>query len=217
VRHLQERGLIVDRKRQRAHFARSDEGQVRVDYPARFRRASRTVVKSRISKNGGILYWEHQAVGYQFEQFGNVWGLIIVPCYAFTWNGVRGYLSSARIGRLATRRAARDYNGTVHNDLVFWSWLLAGGQESSFALQVVPVGEVLTHEGRDFSGHTLPKDESAIVLASRLPTATVSEVEEVVSASDFTSDGDLEELEEELALLAEKTEQYRTKGEVGRD
>lgn len=218
VRHLQDRGLTVDRKRQRAHFARSDEGQVRIDYPARFRRKSRTVVKSRISKNGRILYWEHQAIGYQFEHFGNVWGLIIVPCYVFTWNGVRGYLSSARISRLATRRAARDYNGTVHNDLVFWSWMLAGGEESSFTLQVVPAAEVPTHEDRDLSWKSLPKDESAIVLASRLPTATVSEVEEVVSASVFTSDGDLEELEEELALLAEKTEQQRgTKGEVDRD
>jgi hypothetical protein len=34
------------------------------------------------------------------------------------------------VGALATRKAARDFNMQVYNDLVFWTWVLAEGRDS---------------------------------------------------------------------------------------
>jgi hypothetical protein len=39
-------------------------------------------------------------------------------------------LHHTRVGALATKKAARDYNLQVHNDLVFWTWVLSQGQNS---------------------------------------------------------------------------------------
>ena len=36
-------------------------------------------------------------------------------------------------------RQSRDYNNVIHNDLVFWSWILSGGQQSTFMLNTGPV------------------------------------------------------------------------------
>jgi hypothetical protein len=50
----------------------------------------------------------------------------------FTRNGHRELLSGPRVGPLATRRAARDFNPQVENDLFFWLWVLTAGEGIAF-------------------------------------------------------------------------------------
>jgi hypothetical protein len=130
-RHLSQCGLYVERKRQRAYFPRSEPGPQEVTYQARLRRATRTVTKPIISKvTQRVRYWEHEAVRFAFEQFGDTWALSLLPGYVFTVDGRHQLVAGPKVGPLATRRAARDYNPQVHNDLVFWLWVLARGAET---------------------------------------------------------------------------------------
>jgi hypothetical protein len=136
-KHLLSRGLIVDGKRKRAYFPRTLQGVRSISYQGRMRRARRTVVKARTSASTGkITYWEHEALGYQFRRFGMTWSLILEPGYVFTFDGKRGLLAPEKINKLSTKRASRDYNSAVLNDLSFWAWLLAGGATSTFSLHV---------------------------------------------------------------------------------
>jgi len=129
-RYLGALGLIVDRKRQRAYFPRTDSGPREITYQARLRRATRTVTKPVISKTTQkVRYWEHEAVRFGFDRFGGDWALHLVPGYVFTVNGSSKLVEAARVGSLATRRAARDYNPQVYNDLIFWLWVLSQGTD----------------------------------------------------------------------------------------
>jgi len=134
-RHLRARGLIVDKKRKRAYFPRSEAGARPVPYQARLRRATRVVTKPVVSRTTqGTRYWEHKAFYFSFEFLSDTWLLQILPAYVFTKDGKYDLLNSERVSALATRRASRDYNSHVHNDLVFWTWVLSGGEAGSFAL-----------------------------------------------------------------------------------
>ncbi len=129
-RYLSAHGLIVDRKRQRTYFPRSDAGPREITYQARLRQATRTVTRPVISKTTQkVRYWEHEAIRFGFDRLGDAWTLHLVPGYVFTVNGSSKLVEGPRVGPLATRRAARDYNPQVHNDLVFWLWVLAQGND----------------------------------------------------------------------------------------
>jgi len=136
--HFEARGLYVDTDRNRAHFPRTKEGPRYVRYQARTRTATRTVVKPKTTSSGEVKYWEHQAFKYQIERFGDTWGLLLLPTYVFTFDGKAGYLSGERTNELSTRRASHDYNKAVYNHLIFWTWVLSGGEESSFQLEIGP-------------------------------------------------------------------------------
>ena len=143
-RHLASRGLIVDKKRRRAYFPRSSVGPRTVTYQARVQRATRTVAKPRGNRRDGTpSYWEHASVGYRFEKLGDTWVLILVPSYVFTYDGRRGLLQSDRVNRLSTKRQSRDYNNSAHYNIVFWLWVLSGGQEDAFALYDGPASDAL--------------------------------------------------------------------------
>ena len=134
-RHMAARGLVVDKKRRRAYFPRSAVGSRKVTYQARVQRATRTVAKPRGNrKDGTPSYWEHASVGYRFEKLGETWTLVLVPSYVFTFDGRRGLLQSDRVNRLSTKRQSRDYNSSAHYNLIFWLWVLSGGDEDTFAL-----------------------------------------------------------------------------------
>ena len=136
-KHLQSRGLIVDGKRKRAYFPRAATGARSIAYQGRLRRARRTVVKARTSPSTGkVRYWEHEALGYKFQRFGSVWALMLEPGYVFTFDGNKGLLAPEKINKLSTKRASRDYNSAVLNDLSFWTWLLAAGDPSNFRLNI---------------------------------------------------------------------------------
>ncbi len=132
-RHLEAQGLWVDKDRMRAYFPRTDEGHRRIKYQARLRRATRTVVKQ--IKN----YWEHKSFRFRFERFGDVWTLVMLPGYVFTTDGKSDLLEGKEVNRLSTKREGRDYNNVVHNDLVFWTWVLSGGKHSIFVLNTDPM------------------------------------------------------------------------------
>ena len=127
-RHLKTQGLWVDKDRMRAYFPRTDEGPRRIKYQARLRIATRTVVKK--IRN----YWEHKSFRFRFERFGDVWTLVMLPGYVFTTDGKSDLLEGKVVNRLSTKREGRDYNNIVHNDLVFWTWVLSGGKSSIFVL-----------------------------------------------------------------------------------
>ena len=133
-RHLEAQGLWVDKERMRAYFFRTDEGPRRINYQAPLRRATRTVVKK--IKN----YWEHKSFRFRFERFDDVWTLVILPGYVFTTDGKSDLLEGKAVNRLSTKREGRDYNNVVHNDLVFWTWVLSGGKHSIFVLNTDPTG-----------------------------------------------------------------------------
>jgi len=48
----------------------------------------------------------------------------------FTKDGRYTLLHYSKIGVLATRKAARDFNMQVYNDIVFWTWVLSEGKDS---------------------------------------------------------------------------------------
>jgi len=127
---LYRRLMIVDRHRKRAYFPRTDKGSREITYRASFRQATRTVTKAVISKRTQrVVYWEHEAFWFAFESFADIWALRILPGYVFTTDGERALLYHKRVGALATKKAARDYNQQVLNDLVFWAWIFTEGEE----------------------------------------------------------------------------------------
>lgn len=133
-RHLETKGLWVDKERMRAYFFQTDEGPRRITYQARLRRATRTVVK-RIRN-----YWEHKSFRFRFERFGDVWTLVMLPGYVFTTNGRSDLLEGKVVNRLSTKREGRDYNNVVHNDLVFWTRVLSEENHSIFVLNTDSTG-----------------------------------------------------------------------------
>ena len=131
-RHLKAQGLWIDKDRKRAYFPRINSDIRAVEYQARVRRATRIVVKRKKR------YWEHQSFWFRFENFGNVWTLVLLPSYVFTTDGKSKLLRADEVNKLSTARQSRDYNNVVHNDLVFWAWVLSGGQQSTFVLDLGP-------------------------------------------------------------------------------
>ncbi len=127
-RHLEAQGLWIDKDRKRAYFPKTDENFRKVTYKARVRRATRKVVKK---KNN---YWEHKSFWFRFERFGNVWTLFLLPSYVFTTDGKASYLPGDLTNKYSTRLQSHDYNNVVHNDLVFWAWVISGGKQGTFAL-----------------------------------------------------------------------------------
>lgn len=130
-RHLEKREIAVDKKRKRAYFTRTEEGERLIKYQATVREATRTVAKPILARGGDrVRYWEHKGIRFGFERYGDTWALQLVPTYAFTVDGYYKRMEGHRVGPLTTRRSAHDYNLHVHNDLVFWAWVLASGQDS---------------------------------------------------------------------------------------
>lgn len=168
-RHLRDRGLWIDRYRKRAYFPRTDREARKIKYQARVRRATRTVVKK---KNR---YWEHKSFWFRFERFADTWTLVLLPGYVFTSDGKFGFLERDIVNRLSTKREGRDYNSIVHNDLVFWAWVLSGGKHSTFALQTGPRdvqdSPVSLNENHDSS------NEPQILVKANLSTTVVRNVE----------------------------------------
>ena len=124
-------GLHSDARAMRLWFPRGDEGARAVVYRARIREARRTVTRPKLSQaSGAVRYWEHEAVRVRFRRYGDAWVLHLVPTMVFTTDGERDLLRGPRVGPLATRRLARDYNPQVHNDIYFWRWVLVNGDEA---------------------------------------------------------------------------------------
>ena len=135
-RHLKTQGLLVDKDRMRAYFPRTEKGLREIKYQARIRRATRKVVIKKKS------YWEHKSFWFGFERFGDVWRLTLLPSYVFTTDGKAALLQGDLVNKFSTTRQSRDYNNVVHNDLVFWTWVLSEGKRGTFALNIGPTTDM---------------------------------------------------------------------------
>lgn len=220
-KHFRRLGLIVDSKRKRAYYPRTPDGQRAITYQARLRKATRTVVKARISpRTQKITYWEHEAVGYRFEKFGDSWGLLLEPSYVFTFDGGKGLLASEKVNRLSMKRAARHYNPTVLADLSFWAWVLSSGTDV-FALDLAfepaalkPDLDEEPDDDRWADVRSLVQERSSaspmdtgpqIALSSRLVTISVNDIAPPPGEHTPPDDTeDIADLEEELEELAEE-------------
>jgi hypothetical protein len=186
---FQKKGLIVDITKKRAYFPRKVEVEERtISYQARFKKATRTVVKPKYSINKErIRYWEHKGFNFSIKKFGEDWGLLIEPTYIFTLDGYKRLFAPLKVGALATKKASRDYNKNVLNDITFWMWLFSSTNGETFNL------------GFDSEGKN---DE--IILSSEYVKASVNYIEtsdldaqEIDNVEDF-------EIDEELAQLADE-------------
>jgi hypothetical protein len=220
-RHLGYRGLIVDKKRRRAYFPRtsSEDGRRVITYQSRVRKPTRTVTKPIVSQaSGKVRYWEHESFSFVLDQFDDTWALQIVPGYVFTLNGVAKLLEGDKVNKLSTKRASRDYNSQVHHDLVFWSWVISGGEPSSFQLVGLPRPRTLSGDAdedeiaaeNEVQELAIQLTAPKILFRSQIPTINVTnlpaEAEEEATEEPTEREREYREIEEELAAIAEEQE-----------
>lgn len=194
--HCKALGMQVDHRRKRAHFPRLEDGdERRVTYQAKYKRATRTVVKVRTRRDSeDVLYFEHKAVSISILPAGDEWCVVLTPGYAFTRNGFGKLIGNEKINSLSTRRAAKDFNANVHNDLTFWLAMLTEGASGVFSL----IPDV---------GSDLEPFAPNILLSDQLAGATLnSGAFDDFDPDEAALDADMDELEGELARLAEEEE-----------
>jgi hypothetical protein len=194
--HLKAKGLQIEFDRRRAYFGRGDEPELKVSYQGRLRKATRTVVKARTKRDSDdIVYYEHKAFSFSVMRFAEDWALVISPGYAFTRDGLRKPISRERTNILSTRRAARDFNPSVLQDVSFWLAVLSGESDGLFALE---------HR----QDNDLARFAPTVLLSPRPPTISfnVSAFDEV-SQRDQEIDEDLLRLDAELEELASEPDE----------
>jgi NAD-dependent SIR2 family protein deacetylase len=192
--HLRRKGLLIERERRRAYFPK-EEGELerKVNYQARVRRATRTVVKARTKRDSDeVIYYEHKAVSFSLMRFGQAWTIVLNPGYVFTRDGVSKFLGTDKTNSLSTRRAARDFNQTVMQDIAFWVAVLSGGTDGIFALEF--------REDNSFTAF------APVVLLSSKPPAVA------VNASAFGKSGVDQDLDEDMRLLDEELQALAGEG-----
>jgi len=191
--HCRALGMQIDFKRKRAHFPRFEEAdERRITYKARYKRATRTVVKARTKRDSGeISYYEHKALSIAVAPYGPEWCIILSPGYAFTRNGFGRLIGNELINSLSTRRAAKDFNSNVHNDLAFWQAMLADQTEGVFSLK-----PNVDDELSSFAPN--------VIMSNQLPGASLnsSALDELAGLETDPKD-ELDELDEELAAMAD--------------
>lgn len=203
--HLKTKGLQIENDRRRAYYARGDEPELKVSYQGRLRKATRTVVKARTKRESDdIVYYEHKAVSFSVMRFGGDWAVVLTPGYAFTRDGIRNPISRERTNALSTRRAARDFNPSVIQDVSFWLAILSGEAEGLFALEHRPDND-------------LARFAPSVLLSHRTPTISfnVSAFDELAQR-DTEIDEDLQKLDAELEALALEPDEEEEEGS-GRD
>lgn len=189
--HLKSKGLQVEYDRKRAYFARGEEVERKISYRGRMRKATRTVVKARTRRDSdNVLYYEHKAFTFAVMRFGDSWAIAITPGYAFTRDGVRKPIGRERTTILSTRRAARDFNPTVLQDVSFWLAFLSNEANGLFPLEHL--------EDNDLANFA-----PTVLLSHRLPTISFNVAAfDDLARRDEEIDEDLRRLDAELEMLA---------------
>ncbi|WP_303541050.1 SIR2 family protein [Sphingomonas natans] len=196
LRHCRALGMQVDWSRKRAHFPRYEDGdERRVTYQARYKRATRTVVKVRMRRDSDeVSYYEHKALSVTILPAGEEWCLILSPGYAFTRNGFGKLIGNEKINSLSTRRAAKDFNASVHNDLTFWLAMLIEGQSGLFSL--LP----------DVSSELEPYAPNIVISDQLVGASLNSSAFDDLAISQAIADDEMDELDTELMKLADMDE-----------
>jgi len=195
--YMMKLGLIVDPKKKRAYFPKTEDGERVISYQARFKKATRTVVRPRYNAaKDKIRYWEHKAFYYSVKRYGDDWTIIIESSYVFTLDGYKNLFAPLKTGALATKKASRDYNINVLNDLTFWLWALAKGATGVFRINA--------------SEHENLGDE--LILKRDFLTQNLNNVESLIEDVDIDN-GDLEDLDidEEIGQIADEERQELSK------
>lgn len=189
--HFRTMGLQIDYRRKRVHYPKPEDADERkVSYQARVRRATRTVVKARRKQNGQeIVYFEHKALGFQPLDFGDDWALILSPGYTFTRDGIGAPIGRERINILSTRRAAKDFNQAVQQDVAFWTAMLSDEVNGVFALRCRAEFE---------------PGAPTILLSSIPPTVSYGAESFMESEDDWETTSEFDDLENEIIELAEQ-------------
>jgi hypothetical protein len=182
-------GLRSDARSLRMWFPRAEDGPREVTYRARVREATRTVTKVILTASGAVRFWEHEAIRFRFRRYGDTWLLHVVPTIVFTKDGESELLKGPKVGPLATKRMARDYNPQVQNDLYFWRWVLGEGeQENALDSGSVRLRAELLDRSVVDAPHALgafqtddpePADDAEITEAIAAVAATVTDPDEV--------------------------------------
>lgn len=198
IEHLFSIGLRVDTKKKRAYFTKTLDGTAKeIKYQGRLKKATRTVAKPRVNlATGKIYYWEHKSIWFSFERIGDAWFLVINPAYVFTLDGYKILLKSERVNILSTKKASRDYNMSVHNDLTFWGNYISVGFENAFLLR--PNNKEINES------KILGPIQPEIVLSAKLPTITINDVSISEEFTEPTDLEDIESIEKELEELAKE-------------
>lgn len=217
IRHAQDQGMMTLLRHRRLYFPRVEQeaddlepagtqrsprgrsrsaprpGSRSITYRARTKSATRVVTKPV----GGDdtrppRYWQHMAIRFSVRRFSGQWGVLLVPGWVFTLDGRRELLRGPRVGPLATRLSAHEYNQTVANHLYFWLARLVGDQ-----------GPVQLPD----SGLQLSRD----IVSRQITGAPViaSAEDDLIDAAavDLTADpsaSDHDDVDEELAALADQ-------------
>jgi hypothetical protein len=116
---------------------------------------------------------------------------VLSPGYAFTRNGFGKLIGNEKINSLSTRRAAKDFNANVHNDLTFWLAMLTEGEPGVFSL--IPDVDL---ELEAFAPNILISDQFA---GASLNSGAFDDL----VAAEASADEELEDLDAELRQLAE--------------
>jgi len=168
-------------------------GSRAITYRARTKTATRVVTKP-VGGTGSRppRYWQHMAVRFSVRRFGSQWGLLLVPGWVFTMDGLRWFLRGPRVGPLSTRLTAHEYNQTVTNHLYFWLAMLVGDDST---IRLPYSGLELSRDlvSRQITGApsiTSPDDDLIDATAVDLTAAPAS--------------SDTEDIAQELAVLADE-------------
>lgn len=196
--HLFSIGLRVDTKKKRAYFTKTLEGTAKeVTYQGRLKKATRTVAKPRANPTSNkIYYWEHKSFWYGFENVGGTWYMVLNPAYVFTLDGVKNLLKSERVNILSTKRASRDYNMSVHNDLTFWASYISQGKDDAFLFR-----------SNNRKTNTLEVSKPSVpefVCSSNLPTVVINDFSVSEEFTEPTYLVDIEDIDREIEQLAKK-------------
>lgn len=126
-RHCRRVGLISDSEKERYYFPPAEGTTDRIiTFKAFKRKGTRKVAYQYKSKNSSNSFWVHHAVSFMIKCYGGRWFLKIEPGYVFTSDGIK-HIGSERVGRLTTRRKAKEWNRAVLNHLIFWREILSMG------------------------------------------------------------------------------------------
>ena len=198
VGHLRAVGLYHDPRYERSYYTRTDnEAERRITYKARFKRATRTVVRPRTKRDSDeVLWYEHKSLTFAVMAFGDSWALALTPGYAFTRNGFGRYIGREKTNKLSTTRAAKDFNANAYNDVTFWTAMISEGADGLFAL-------------RPNAGAALEAVAPTITLDARLPT-TSFRADAFGDDPTFDEDDPFEAMAAELDQLAEEEDEDRT-------
>ncbi len=121
-------GLLLDDDKKKFYLSPDENLQDRIiEFKAFARKGKRKVAYQYVDKNGIKRFWVHHAVSFEIKSFGGRWFLKIEPCYVFTKDGTN-FVASSKVGRLNTRKKAKEWNRAVLNHLIFWREILSEGK-----------------------------------------------------------------------------------------